>query len=148
MTSGSCKYSSKEEHSGSVRSGMHIAGCFYLRTSIAGHPVLVSTSPGNNTPLCPCHRIPLATASIFPLTTFEFKVIVSVSSLSWVVLVGRGWLSSKVSAQRSSYCPIYHRLRDPAPNCVDLACPRCFLQYQPHEYHGALRIPVSLCFPT
>ena len=106
MMSGSCSYSSKEDQSGSVRSGMRITRCFYLRTSMTDCPVLVYASPRNNTPLFPCPWIPLTAAHILPLTTFELRVLAYVSSLYWVVIVGCNWLSTTVSAQKSAYFQI------------------------------------------
>ena len=102
-TLGSCLYSPNKENYISVRYGIHIAGCFYLRTSIVGRLVLVTISPLNNTPLCPCPRITLTDARIFPFTAFELKVPTSVSLLSRVVLDGRDWLYATEYSQRAEY---------------------------------------------
>ena len=83
-------------------------GVFFLRTSMNGCPVLVSASPGKNTPLCPCTQIPLTASRTLLLKKFELKVLASVSSLYRVILVVSNWLSTTVSAQRATYCPISH----------------------------------------
>ena len=62
-----------------VRSGMLIAGCFSLRTSMNGRLILVYVSPGNNIPLLPCSCITLTAVWILQLTTFELKVLAFVS---------------------------------------------------------------------
>ena len=108
---GYCLYSSKEEHYIFVKSRICITGCFSLRTSMTSRTVLVFVSPGNNTPIFPCPLIPLTTAQILQLTTFELKVLTSVSSLSLVVLAICDCLSATVSAQRAACCPIFHRFR-------------------------------------
>ena len=106
---GYCLYSSKEDNSSSSRSGIHIAGSFYLRTSMTGHLLLVSTTPRNNTPPCQCPWIHLKAARIMPLTIFVLKVLASVSSLSRVVCVGQDQLSSMISKYKAEYFPIPHR---------------------------------------
>ena len=113
-----------------MRSGIHITGCFSLRTSMTGRPVLLSTSTSNNTSLCPCPQIPLTAAHILPLTTFDLKVLYSVSSLSWVVCVGQDRFSATVSEQRLAYCPISHR-----------SSRRIILQWILYD----LNIPVFVC---
>ena len=107
----SSSYSSKEEHSGSARSGVRIAGCLYLRTSMTGRPVLESVSTGNNTPICPCPMIILTAARILLLTNFELKVLASVYSFPRIVLVGQDRISTTVSKQRATCFPIYHIYR-------------------------------------
>ena len=87
---------------------MCIAECFFLRTSMNGCLVLVSVSPGNNNSLCPCPQIPLTATRILLLKTVELKVLASVYSLYRVILVVSNWLSTTVSAQRATYCPISH----------------------------------------
>ena len=102
-TSGSFSYSSKEEHSGSIKYRMHIAGCFSLRTSMTSRPDLVSVSHGNKTQLCPCSLIPLTDAWILQFKTFELKFLASVSLLSLVFLPDHDCLSATVSSNRAAY---------------------------------------------
>ena len=89
--------------------GCTLQGCFSLRTSMNDCPVLVSDSPGNNTPICLCPWFLLTAGRILPLTNFELKVLASSSSLSRVVLVGCDQHSATVSAKRASYWQIFHR---------------------------------------